>query len=134
MNPQTKEQLRLMIKKYGTAIKRGLVILFSYLMILSISSYFTYETIIKNTIIIQEQAQIVRDEISYFNHFQLKYLNSEYAKKFLAHENNILEAGEALIAFQQTTPPAEILSNQTIQEQKTPREERKLFFAEKLEK
>ena len=33
----------------------------------------------------------VKDEISYFNNFQLKYLNSSHAKKLLAHENNILE-------------------------------------------
>lgn len=102
-------------------------------MVQAISSYYTYDLIIKNTLTVQEQAKKVHNEISYFNHFQLKFLNSNYAQKFLAHENNILEYGEALISFQEPAPLINTSWTIATEPYKTPREERKDFFATRLE-
>ncbi|MDO4714169.1 MAG: hypothetical protein Q4B28_06080 [bacterium] len=97
-------------------------------MLVAIQTYVNYTTIIENTAIVQAQTQKVRDEISYFNNFQLKYLNSDHAKKLLAHENNLLTPNEAVIAFkiaeiqaQELLPAQELL-------QLSPREEWLIFF------
>lgn len=127
-----REYLKQIIKKYGTSLKRFLAIASIFWMIIATQTYINYYTIIENTTLVQAQAQNVLDEISYFNNFQLKYLNSEHAQKILAHENNILTYGEALISFQeapiQTTGEIAELN----QEKLTPRAERKQFFSEKL--
>ena len=101
-------------------------------MLIAIQTYINYQNILINTASVQEQAQKVLDEISYFNHFQLKFLNVDYAQKFIAHENNILSDGEALITFQIEYPTLELTWSQTPDPKKTPREERKNFFSKQL--
>ena len=49
---------------------------------------------------IKKQNIKVQEEIDYINNYQLKYLDSDHAKNFLAHENNILKDGETVIDFQ----------------------------------
>ena len=95
-------------------------------MLIAIQTYINYQNIV------QDQAQKVLDEISYFNHFQLKFLNADYAQKFIAHENNILSDGEALITFHIETPALELTGSHTPDPKKSPREERKTFFDSKL--
>lgn len=101
-------------------------------MLIAIQTYINYQNILVNTELVQDQAQKVLDEISYFNHFQLKFLNADYAQKFIAHENNILSDGEALITFHIETPTLELTGSHTPDPKKSPREERKTFFDSKL--
>ena len=82
-------------------------------MLIAIQTYINYQNILVNTALVQDQAQKVLDEISYFNHFQLKFLNADYAQKFIAHENNILSDGEALITFHIETPALELTGSHT---------------------
>lgn len=120
------------LKQYGTLTKRGLLLLNIFLMLVAIQTYVNYTTIIENTNIVQSQTQRVRDEISYFNNFQLKYLNSDHAKKLLAHEHNLLSPNEAVIAFKLADIQAQELLPATHLSQNSPREEWLLFFGEKL--
>ena len=99
---------------------------------IAVQTYVNYTSIIEQTSQVQDQTKRVKDEISYFNNFQLKYLTSAHAKRLLAHENNILDNGEAIILFkakqeaeQKELVPAEESEN-------TPREEWKIFFSEKI--
>ena len=120
------------IKLYAPYLKRGFLIFSGIFMLVAVQTYVNYTTIIEKTLQVQEQTKKVKDEISYFNNFQLKYLNSAHAKRLLAHENNILDNGEAIILFkakqeaeQKELVPAEESEN-------TPREEWKIFFSEKI--
>ena len=120
------------IKLYASYLKRGFLIFSGIFMLVAVQTYVNYTTIIEKTLQVQEQTKRVKDEISYFNNFQLKYLNSAHAKRLLAHENNILDNGEAIILFkakqeaeQKELMPAEESEN-------TPREEWKIFFSEKI--
>ena len=49
-----------------------------------------YTTIIESTETITNQAFRVQEEIDYIKNYQLKFLDSDHAKFFLSHENNIL--------------------------------------------
>jgi hypothetical protein len=124
--------LKNLITQKGFLIKRSLLASSIFFMLIAIQTYINYQNILINTASVQEQAQKVLDEISYFNHFQLKFLNVDYAQKFIAHENNILSDGEALITFQIENPSLELTGSQTPDPKKTPREERKSFFTKQL--
>ena len=120
------------IKIYAPYLKRWLGIVNVALLMIAVQTYVNYTSIIEQTSQVQDQTKRVKDEISYFNNFQLKYLNSAHAKRLLAHENNILDNGEAIILFkakqeaeQKELVPAEESEN-------TPREEWKIFFSEKI--
>ena len=127
-----KQYLQNLIKQKGFRIKRWLVGSSGFFMLIAIQTYINYQNILVNTALVQDQAQKVLDEISYFNHFQLKFLNADYAQKFIAHENNILSDGEALITFHIETPALELTGSHTPDPKKSPREERKIFFDSKL--
>ena len=120
------------IKLYAPYLKRGFLIFSGIFMLVAVQTYVNYITIIEKTLQVEEQTKKVKDEISYFNNFQLKYLNSAHAKRLLAHENNILEPWEAVILFKAKKEPEskELLPAETLQN--TPREERKSFFSQKI--
>lgn len=127
------QEIKIFIKHHKTLLKRGLLIANIFLMLGAIQIYMNYLMIIETTESVKAQNQKVQDEIDYINNYQLKFLNSEHAKHFLAHENNILGVGETVIAFKEKkaassseTTPTEI--------RKTPREERKTYFREKRKK
>lgn len=86
MIPRIKAQ----IKRYGTLIKRGLLIINIIFMLMATQILMNYTTIIENTETITLQAAKVQEEIDYIKNYQLKFLNSDHAKFFLAHENNVL--------------------------------------------
>ena len=58
-----------------------------------------YTTIIESTETITNQAFRVQEEIDYIKNYQLKFLDSDHAKFFLSHENNILLWGEMVVVF-----------------------------------
>lgn len=124
--------LKNLIIQKGFWIKRSLIASSIFFMLIAVQTYINYQNILVNTESVEEQAQKVLDEISYFNHFQLKFLNVDYAQKFIAHENNILSDGEALITFQIQTPALELTWSHTPDPKKSPREERKTFFDKQL--
>ena len=100
---------------------------------MAIQIYMNYITIIENTESIKIQNARVQEEIAYINNFQMKYLDSDHAKFFLSHENNILKDGETVVAFkgiEKEISPEEI----AIQNQPSPRDEWKEYIHEKLEK
>ena len=120
------------IKIYAPYLKRWLWIVNVALLMIAVQTYVNYTSIIEQTSQVQDQTKRVKDEISYFNNFQLKYLNSAHAKRLLAHENNILEPWEAVILFKAKKEPEskELLPAETLEN--TPREERKSFFSQKI--
>lgn len=90
-----------------------------------------YTTIIENTETIRQQRAKVEEEMEYIKHYQLKFLNSDHAKFFLAHENNILGWGEYVVAFKAPKPDPKTVQTEN-EQQITPREQWKLFFAERM--
>jgi hypothetical protein len=86
-----KEEIKIFIKSHSTLLKRALFIASLFLMLMAIQIYMNYITIIENTETIKKQNSKVQEEIDYINNYQLKYLDSNHAKNFLAHENNILK-------------------------------------------
>ena len=78
------------VKRYGTLIKRGLLVINIVLMLMAAQILVNYTTIIENTVTIKAQTASVEEEMDYIKNYQLKYLNSDHAKFFLSHENNIL--------------------------------------------
>lgn len=125
------QRIKSLIKKYATLIKRGLLITTIFLMLMAIQILVNYNTIIENTELIKKQTAEVEEEINYINHYQIKFLNSDHAKFFLAHENNILGTEETVIAFKE--PKIEEENPEEKEDKLSPREERKAFFEEKLE-
>lgn len=126
------EAIKQYIKTYGTLLKWGLVIANFFLMVVAIQTYVNHTKIIENTSLVEQETQRIKDEISYFNNFQLKYLNSEHANRLLSHENNILTPGEAVIAFKAINKIENTEDTSQIEkEELSPREERKNFFQEK---
>lgn len=128
-----KEEIKNFIKEHDTLLKWWLFIASLGFMLMAIQIYMNYITIIDNTESIKKQNTKVQEEIDYINNFQLRYLDSNHAKNFLSHENNILKEWETVIDFK--WKEIEIPIN--IQEEKkenSPREEWKIFFKEKREK
>lgn len=128
-----KEEIKIFIKSHSTLLKRALFIASLFLMLMAIQIYMNYITIIENTETIKKQNSKVQEEIDYINNYQLKYLDSNHAKNFLAHENNILKDGETVIDFKWKENKIDT-KIETTQKQATPWEEWKQFFAEKIEK
>ena len=127
------QEIKSFIKRYKTLLKWGLLIANIFLMLGAIQIYMNYLIIIETTQSVKAQNQKVQDEIDYINNYQLKFLDSDHAKHFLAHENNILGAGETVIAFKEKKP--ELSSEEIpIETKKTPREERKAYFQKKRKK
>ena len=83
-------RLKAQIKRYGTLIKRGLLIVNIILMLMATQILMNYTTIIESTETITNQAFRVQEEIDYIKNYQLKFLDSDHARFFLSHENNIL--------------------------------------------
>ena len=102
-------------------------------MLMAAQILVNYTTIIENTVTIKAQTASVEEEMDYIKNYQLKYLNSDHAKFFLSHENNILSDWESIIAFKKQTEKSDSISEKPWEEKNTPREERKAYIQEKLE-
>ncbi len=125
------QRIKTQISIYGTYIKRGLLFANIFLMLRAVQVLVKYTTIIESTELIKAQTAKVEEEIAYINHYQLKFLDSDHAKFFLAHENNILGADETVIVFK--APKAEAESEPLLPSEikETPWESWKAFFREK---
>ena len=128
-----KQEIKIFIKEHDTLLKWWLFIASLVFMLMAIQIYMNYVTIIESTELIKKQNVKVQEEIDYINNYQLKYLDSNHAKNFLAHENNILKDGETVIDFQwiKNEEKAEIIE---VQKEDSPRDEWKQYFSQKREK
>ncbi len=127
------EEIKLFIKEHDSTLKWGLFIASIIFMLMAIQIYMNYITIIENTETIKNQNTKVQEEIDYINNFQLKYLDSNHAKNFLSHENNILKDGETVIDFKWTKKEKEIGKDE-VKKEITPRDEWKGYLSEKRAK
>ncbi len=127
------EEIKLFIKEHDSTLKWGLFIASIIFMLMAIQIYMNYITIIENTETIKNQNTKVQEEIDYINNFQLKYLDSNHAKNFLSHENNILKDGETVIDFKWTKKEKEIGKDE-VKKEITPRDEWKEYLSEKRAK
>ncbi len=128
-----KDGIKHFIKAHNSLLKRWFFIASLVFMLMAIQIYMNYVTIIESTELIKKQNVKVQEEIDYINNYQLKYLDSNHAKNFLAHENNILKDGETVIVFQwiKNEEKAEIIE---VQKEDSPRDEWKQYFSQKREK
>ena len=128
-----KDEIKQFIKAHDSLLKRWFFIASLVFMLMAIQIYMNYVTIIESTETIKKQNIKVQEEIDYINNYQLKYLDSNHAKNFLAHENNILKDGETVIDFQwiKTEEKQEIIE---VQKEDSPRDEWKQYFSQKREK
>ena len=67
------------------------------------SNYLAIESTIENTIAQRESKMA---ELAFSQNFLAYYENSDYAKFFLQHENNMLADGEYIIKFEQQSQQA----------------------------
>ena len=98
------ERLRYYLKTYPTRIKYGLLLLDLFAMIIAIKMYVNYvniQTTIENTIF---ERQTKMAELAFTRNFLAQYENSDFARFFLQHENNMLSVGEYIIKLD--TSPA----------------------------
>ena len=124
-----KQEIKIFIKEHDTLLKWWLFIASLVFMLMAIQIYMNYITIIENTETIKIQNSKVQEEIDYINNYQLKFLDSNHAKTFLSHENNILKEWETVIDFKWKEKETTVV-NEVIKEN-SPREEWKIYFSEK---
>lgn len=122
------DKILFIIQKNPILSKYGLGIVTLFMMIISIKTYLNYlaiETSIEN---VNNQTLQVTQRKNYEENFLIAYEQSEYAKYFLLHENNILLPWEFIIRFEHQkntqTLSWEVLWN-TLQ---TPQDSRQHFF------
>ncbi|MEI7563458.1 MAG: hypothetical protein WCJ39_07645 [bacterium] len=104
------QRLRYYLRTYPTRIKYGLLLLDLFAMIIAIRMYVNYlaiQTTIENTIFERETKMA---ELAFTRNFLAYYENSDFARFFLQHENNMLSAGEYIIKLD-TSPPKTATGN-----------------------
>ena len=128
-----KDETKQFFKEHDSLLKRWCFIASLVFMLMAIQIYMNYVTIIESTETIKKQNIKVQEEIDYINNYQLRYLDSNHAKNFLAHENNILKDGETVIDFEwkENEVKTEIVE---VKKEDSPRDEWKKYFNEKREK
>jgi hypothetical protein len=70
-------------------------------MIITVRSYINYQNIILSIEKVEAQTQDIIQQKLYHQNMLLPYEQTDLAKYFLGHENNILFPGEFIIRFQQ---------------------------------
>ena len=128
-----KDEIKQFLKEHDSLLKRWCFIASLVFMLMAIQIYMNYVTIIESTETIKRQNIKVQEEIDYINNYQLKYLDSNHAKNFLAHENNILKDWETVIDFKwkNNEKKSEIIE---VKKEDSTRDEWIKFFNEKREK
>lgn len=131
--------MRILLEKYSTWIKYGGSFLAFFLLIIAVRTYINFTTI-QNTISSTEYEILqTEDKIAFTENFLLKYLDSEYASYFLAHENNNLFAWEYIIQLKEQSTQAAVQQTQISTDQndnriQTPQESWQYYLKEKFSK
>ena len=128
-----KDEIKQFLKEHDSLLKRWCFIASLVFMLMAIQIYMNYVTIIESTETIKRQNIKVQEEIDYINNYQLRYLDSNHAKNFLAHENNILKDWKTVIDFKwkNNEKKSEIIE---VKKEDSTRDEWIKFFNEKREK
>ena len=85
------------IQKYSTQLKYWLLFFSIISMIFAIRSYLNNIAILDAIDWVEQEKNIKTNEINFTQNFLLKYLWSDYADYFLAHENSILYKNEYIL-------------------------------------
>lgn len=85
------------IQKYSTQLKYWLLFAVIFLMIFAIRSYLNNIAILDAIDWVENEKLAKTDEINFTQNFLIKYLWSDYADYFLAHENSILYKNEYIL-------------------------------------
>ncbi|MEI6425968.1 MAG: hypothetical protein WCO66_01305 [Candidatus Absconditabacteria bacterium] len=101
---------------------------------MAIKIFINYNNIEQAIIETAKASQDKTEELGYTKNFQLAYEKSEYAQRFLKHENNMLLPGEIIIKFQDKSTMFTTGANKktTIKLITTPEESRQQFLKEKI--
>lgn len=85
------------IKKYSGQLKYWLLFSAIFFMIFAIRSYLNNIAILDAIDWVEQEKDAKTNEINFTQNFLTKYLWSDYADYFLAHENNILYKNEYIL-------------------------------------
>ena len=71
--------------------------------VLSTKAYLGYLTVVQTIRSNEERKILLAQETLYLSDFRLPYLESDYAKYFISHENGVANAGEQVIKLVKTS-------------------------------
>ena len=98
------EKLKYLILKYPNRLKYGLAFVNIFAVILAIKIFVNYNNIEQA---IEETSKESLDktmQLGYAQNYQIPYEQSEYAKLFMKHENNMLLPGEYIVKLEAKKP------------------------------
>jgi hypothetical protein len=93
-----------LFSQYSSQLKYILLVVVILAMIMSIRTYLNFVAIEDAITDVEKQSAHIQEDIYFVEKFQIPYLSSAYADYFLAHENNLLFPGEAIIRFEEIKP------------------------------
>ncbi len=136
------EKIYALLRKYPNRIKYGLLILDLFAMVFAIRTYMNYVSIETAIETASLEQQIKSDELAFTQNFLIPYEQSEYAKYFIQHENNMLLSREYIIKFEEMYQKQEITTGNNIDPYmeyedktiRTPEESWKRFITDKIKK
>ncbi|MFZ2150602.1 MAG: hypothetical protein WAZ12_04195 [Candidatus Absconditicoccaceae bacterium] len=99
------------IQKYSTQLKYGLLFAVIFLMIFAIRSYLNNIAILDAIDGVENEKLAKTDEINFTQNFLIKYLGSDYADYFLAHENSILYKNEYILRLDMNIQQKDLTGN-----------------------
>ncbi len=85
-----KDQNKIMnfLRKHQSQVRWFFLFIDLIFILLTVRTYINYWNIQQTIIMEKKETQKIRENIAYLDNFKKKYLISEYAPYFLAHENN----------------------------------------------
>ena len=84
------DKLKYMFLKYPNRTKYGFVILDMFLILIAIKIFINYNNIEQAIEQTAQESENKTMQLGFANNFELPYERSEYAQRFLKHENNML--------------------------------------------
>lgn len=125
------------IDKNSSFIKYTGLVLAIFWSIIATRTYLNYDSIETAIEEVKTETINTQEEMAYTENFLSKYLWSEFADFFLAHENNILEKNEYIIEFKTWTGNIEDMTGDVEKftspnRAKNPRDSRRKFLKEKF--
>lgn len=129
-------KLKLLLLRHPTRTKYVLLFLDIFFILIATKMFINYNSIELAIEESNKESQLKEEQLAFAQNFQLNYQKSDYAQRFLKHENNMLRPGEFIIKFQALSKVVESWTqNQTGRREhilSTPQESRQLFFSERL--
>lgn len=104
-------RLKQFYQQYKWLIIYGLVGINIFGMIIAVRVYINFHTIQSSITKVQAESEYLRLQDKYSKTFLEKYLQSEHASYFLAHENNRILPGEKMIRLLDKSKPGSSNNN-----------------------